>query len=116
MAINAKTPTVKLHVRSGDTVLVTSGNHKGKQGKILRVDLEKQRAVVEGVNIISKHKKPSAQNPNGGIERTEGTVHVSNLKLVDPATGEATRTGRRVNEKGKLQRYSKKTDKFIGDV
>ena len=105
----------KLHIRKGDTVKVISGNSKGKNGKVLEVNLEKRRAVVEGVNIITKHVKPSASNPEGGIEKTEASVHISNLMVVDPATGEATRVGRKLNEKNKLQRYSKKTGDFIKD-
>ncbi len=103
----------KLHVKSGDTVEVISGNSKGKTGKIVEVLVKKNRVVVEGVNLIKKHVKPSAQNPQGEIRETEGTIHISNVKLVDPSTGKATRTGRKVNEEGKLQRYSKATGKFI---
>jgi large subunit ribosomal protein L24 len=104
---------IKFHIRTGDTVKVISGNAKGKTGKVLTVITDKQRAVVEGLNIVSKHVKPSATNPNGGIEKKEAPIHVSNLMLVDPATGEATRTGRKQDDKGKLQRYSKKTGQII---
>jgi large subunit ribosomal protein L24 len=103
----------KLHIRKGDTVVVIAGNDKGKKGKVLEVQVEKQRAIVEGVAMITKHVKPSANNPNGGIEKTEASVHISNLMVVDPSNGEATRTGRKVNEQGKLQRYSKKTGELI---
>ena len=103
----------KFHVKTGDTVLVIGGNSKGQRGVILSVDTEKERARIEGVNLITKHIKPTAQNPQGELKRTEGTIHISNLMLVEPATGEPTRTGRRLNDTGKLQRYSKKTDKFI---
>lgn len=103
----------KFHVRSGDTVEVIAGNSKGQTGRILRVLTKKSRVVVEGVNIIKKHIKPSAQNPQGEIRETEGSIHVSNVKLIDPSTGKPTRTGRKVNEKGKLQRFSKATGKFI---
>jgi large subunit ribosomal protein L24 len=103
----------KLHVKSGDTVKVISGNSKGQTGKILRVLVDKQRATVEGVNIITKHIKPSAANPQGSIEKTEGTIHISNLMVVDPATGEASRTGRKLNDKNKLQRFSKKSGNLI---
>jgi large subunit ribosomal protein L24 len=105
--------TVKRHVRSGDTVKVIAGNSKGKQGKVTEVLVKKDRVVVEGVNMITKHIKPSAQNPQGELREVEGTLHISNVMLVDPATGEATRTGRKLNEKEKLQRYSKKTGKLI---
>ena len=107
------TKNTKFHIRTGDTVKVLSGNAKGKTGKVLSVITDKQRAVVEGLNIISKHVKPSATSPNGGIEKREAPIHISNLMLVDPATGEATRTGRKLDDKGKLQRYSKKTGQFI---
>ncbi|GAB2766110.1 50S ribosomal protein L24 [Rhabdobacter roseus] len=103
----------KLHIKTGDTVKVIAGNSKGKTGRVKSVLVAKQRALVEGANIITKHLKPNAQNPQGSIEKIEGSIHISNLMLVDPASGEATRTGRRLNDKGKLQRYAKKTDKFI---
>jgi len=103
----------KLHIRKGDTVKVIAGDDKGKTGKVLEVILDKRRALVEGVNIHTKHTKPSAGKPEGGITRVEAPVHISNLALVDPATGQTTRIGRKLNEKGKLQRYSKKTGEFI---
>ena len=103
----------KLHIRKGDTVQVISGNSKGKTGKVLEILLEKDRAIVEGVNMITKHVKPSATNPEGGINKTEAPIHVSNLMVVNPANGEPTRIGRKVNDEGKLQRYSKKTGEFI---
>lgn len=103
----------KLHIRKNDTVQVISGNHKGKTGKVLEVLIEKKRAIIEGVNMITKHKKPSAANPEGGLEKTEAALHISNLMLVDSATGEATRTGRKRDEDGKLKRYSKKTGEII---
>lgn len=103
----------KLHVKSGDTVQVIAGNSKGKTGKIVEILVKKNRVIVEGVNIIKKHIKPSAQNPQGEIREVEGSIHISNVKLVDPSTGKPTRTGRKANEAGKLQRYSKATGKFI---
>ena len=103
----------KRHVKSGDTVQVISGNSKGKSGKIIEVLTKKNRVIVEGVNIIKKHIKPSAQNPQGEIREVEGTIHISNVMVVDPSNGKPTRTGRKVNEAGKLQRYSKATGKFI---
>ena len=109
---NKKAPA-KLHIRSGDTVKVISGNAKGETGKIKKVLIEKSRATVEGVNMITKHVKPNAQNPQGSIEKLEGTIHISNLMVVDPKTGEPTRTGRKENDKGKLQRFSKKTGDFL---
>jgi large subunit ribosomal protein L24 len=108
---NTKKP--KLHIRTGDTVKVISGNEKGKTGLVKSVIIDKQRALIEGVNMITKHMKPNAQNPQGSIEKKEGSIHISNLMLVDPATGEPTRTGRKLNDKGKLQRFSKKTGNLI---
>jgi len=103
----------KLHIRKNDTVKVISGNHKGKTGKVLEVLTEKKRAIIEGVNMITKHKKPSAANPEGGLEKTEAALHISNLMLVDSSTGEPTRTGRKRDADGKLKRYSKKTGEII---
>jgi len=103
----------KLHIKRGDTVKVISGDDKGKTGKVLEIVLEKQRAFVEGVNMVTKHAKPSAGKPEGGIKKVEAPVHISNLMLVDPASGKTTRTGRKLNDKDKLQRYSKKTGEFI---
>jgi large subunit ribosomal protein L24 len=103
----------KMHIRKGDTVKVLAGNDKGKEGTVLELFLEKQRAIVEGINMVTKHEKPSASKPEGGIKKTEAALHVSNLMLVNPADGKTTRTGRKLNEKGKLQRYSKKTGEFI---
>ena len=103
----------KLHIRKGDTVKVLSGNDKGKTGKVLQVIPATSRAIIEGINMVTKHVKPSANNPNGGIERFEAAVHISNLMVVDPGSGEATRIGRKLNDDGKLQRYSKKTGEFI---
>ncbi len=103
----------KLHIKTGDTVKVISGDDKGKTGKVLAVDKEKSRAFVEGLNMITKHVKPTAAKPQGGIEKKEAAIHVSNLMLVDPKTGEATRTGRKAGENGKLVRYSKKTGEVI---
>ena len=97
----------KLHIKSGDTVYVNAGENKGQTGKVLKVLVEKQRAIVEGVNMVSKSQKPSAKNPQGGIVKMEAPIHISNLNVVDPKTGKATRVGRRRNENGKLVRYSK---------
>ncbi len=103
----------KFHIRKGDMVKVIAGDDKGKTGKVMEVITDKSRAVVEGINMMTKHQKPSAGKPEGGIKKIEGTLHISNLMLVDPASGTAIRTGRKLNEKGKLQRYSKKTGGFI---
>lgn len=109
---NKKAPA-KLHVRSGDTVKVISGNAKGETGVIKKVIVEKLRATVEGVNMITKHVKPNAQNPQGSIEKLEGPIHISNLMVVDPKTGEPSRVGRKANDKGKLQRFAKKSGNFV---
>jgi len=100
----------KLHIKVGDTVKVISGESKGQEGKISSIDREKMRATVSGVNMIKKHNKPSAANPQGGIEEKEGTLHISNLMVV--VGGVATRIGRK-DEKGKLVRYSKKSGEVI---
>ncbi len=92
---------------------VIAGNSKGKTGKVLVVEPGNYRAIVEGINMVTKHVKPSASNPEGGIEKKEASIHLSNLMLIDPATGEATRVGRKKDEQGKLQRYSKKTGELI---
>ncbi len=107
------TDKIKIHIRKGDTVKVIAGNDKGKTGKVLEVLTDRYRAFVEGVNIVTKHVKPSAKNPEGGREQTEAAIHISNLMVVDPSSGEATRIGRKKNESGKLQRYSKKSGEFI---
>ena len=103
----------KFHIKKGDTVKIIAGNDKGKSGKVLEVNTEKYRAIVEGANLVTKHQKPSASNPEGGIKQTEAAIHISNLMLVDPASGSATRVGKKANADGKLQRYSKKSGEFI---
>ena len=103
----------KLHVRKGDTVMIIAGDDKGKKGKILEVDRLKSRAIIEGMNMITKHQKRSADNPDGGIHSIEAPIHISNLKIIDPSSGAPTRIGRKLDDKGKLQRYSKKTGEII---
>lgn len=103
----------KLHIKSGDTVQVIAGVSKGETGKVLRVIPEKNRAVVEGVNVVTKHQKPSASNPQGGLLKEEAPIHISNLMVVDPKSGEPTRIGRRVNADGKIERYAKKSGEVI---
>jgi large subunit ribosomal protein L24 len=110
--VNKKT-NKKLHIRKGDTVLVIAGDDKGKQGKVLEVIVDRNRAVVEGINIVTKHTKPSAGKPEGGLKKTEAPLHISNLQLIDPASGKPTRVGRKLDDKGKLQRFAKKTGEFI---
>jgi large subunit ribosomal protein L24 len=103
----------KLHIRKGDQVMVITGESKGQKGRVLSVDRDKDRAIVEGLNMISKHTKPHSKAPQGGIIRKEAPVHVSNLMLIDPASGKPTRIGRRLNQKDKLVRYSKKSGEEI---
>ncbi|MDN5205147.1 50S ribosomal protein L24 [Fulvivirgaceae bacterium BMA10] len=103
----------KLHIKKGDTVKIIAGNSRGKTGKVLEILKQKDRAIVEGANIVVKHVKPSANNPEGGIEKTEAGIHISNLMVVDPKSGEPTRVGRKLDDNGKLQRYSKKTQEII---
>jgi len=103
----------KLHIKKGDTVSVISGESKGQKGKVLEIFAEKQRAIVEGVNMVSKHTKPNSENPQGGILKQEAPIHISNLMVVDPSTGNPTRVGRKMNDKGKLVRYSKKSGEEI---
>lgn len=102
----------KLKIKSGDTVVVTTGEFKGSEGKVLRVLPEKNKAIVEGVNTVKKHEKPSAANPQGGIKEKEAPIHISNLALVDPKSGEPTRVGYR-SEDGKKVRFSKKSNQVI---
>ncbi len=101
----------KLHIKVGDTVKVISGNSRDAEGKILSIDRKNSRAIVEGVNMVKKHTKPSAQNPQGGIVEKEAGLHISNLMLV--VNGTATKVGRKVNKEGKLVRYSKKSGEEI---
>ena len=102
----------KLHIKKGDTVYVNAGNDKGKTGKILKVMPDKDRAIVEGVNLVSKHTKPNAQHPQGGIIKQEAGIHVSNLQLIDPKSGKPTRIGHKVVD-GKKVRYAKKSGEEI---
>jgi large subunit ribosomal protein L24 len=103
----------KLHIKKGDTVLVITGNNKGKKGRVLEIITKTERAIVEGVNLMKKHTKPNAASPQGGIIEKEAPVHISNLMLFDAKAGTATRVGRRLNDQGKLVRYSKKSGEEI---
>ena len=105
--------SVKLHIKKGDTVCVIAGDNKGQQGKVLKVEVAKNRAIVEGVNLVKKATKPNAKNPQGGIVEQEAPIHISNLQLLDPKSGKATRVGRKVNAEGKLVRYAKKSGEEI---
>lgn len=102
----------KLHVKKGDNVLVIAGTQKGKKGTVLSVDVEKQRAIVDGVNLVSKHARPSTENPKGGIVKKEASVHISNLMVCDK-DGKPGRIGRKKDDNGKSIRYSKKTGEEI---
>jgi large subunit ribosomal protein L24 len=101
----------KLHIKVGDNVVVISGESKGQKGNILTIDRNKMRATVSGVNIVKRHNKPSASNPQGGIEEKEGSIHISNLML--EVNGVPTKTGRKLDDKGKLVRFSKKSGEVI---
>ncbi len=103
----------KLHIKKGDLVEVITGNSKTQQGKVLEIIKKKNRAIVEGVNMVSKHTKPNAENTQGGIVKQEASIHISNLMLVDPASKKRTRIGRKLNDKNKLVRYSKKSGEEI---
>jgi large subunit ribosomal protein L24 len=103
----------KLHIKKGDTVYVNAGEDKGKTGRVLKVYIEKQRALVEGIHMVSKSTKPNAKSPQGGFQKKEAPVHISNLNVLDPKTGKPTRIGRKLNEKGVLVRYSKKSGEEI---
>jgi len=105
-------PKTKIHIKKGDTVKVLSGDDRGQTGKVLKVDVSKYRAFVEGVNMISKNTKPNAKTPQGGIIKKEASVHISNLMVVD-GKGNATRIGRRIGNKDRLVRYSKKSGEEI---
>lgn len=103
---------MKLKIKSGDVVKVIAGDHKGAEGKVLRVLREKNKAVVEGVNMVSKHTKPSAKNPQGGIVKKEAPIHISNIALIDPKTKSATKVGIKV-EGDKKVRVSKKSNQVL---
>ena len=103
---------IKLKIKTGDIVRVIAGDHKGAEGKVLKVDREKNKAIVEGVNLVSKHTKPSAKSPQGGIVKKEAAIQISNISLIDPKTKETTRVGIRV-EGDKKVRFSKKSNQVI---
>ena len=104
----------KIKIKKNDIVIVTTGNSKGVKGKVVKVFPNDNRAMVEGANLVSKHTKPNAANPQGGIVKQEATIHISNLVMVDPKSGDATKVGRRMDEKsGKIIRYSKKSEEVI---
>ncbi|MGB5435605.1 MAG: 50S ribosomal protein L24 [Maribacter sp.] len=102
----------KLKIKTGDTVRVIAGDHKGTEGKVTKVFIEKNKAIVEGTNMVSKHEKPSASNPQGGIVKKEAPIHISNLSLIDSKSKETTRVGVEVRD-GKKVRFSKKSNEVI---
>lgn len=110
--LDTKRFSPKLKIKKNDNVVVLAGNDKGKKGRIIEILLDKGRVLVEGVNIVSRHTKPNAANPNGGIVKKEAPIHVSNVALVDPKDGTATRVGRKV-ENGKIIRIAKKSGEVI---
>ncbi|MBN2612189.1 MAG: 50S ribosomal protein L24 [Bacteroidales bacterium] len=103
----------KLHIKKGDTVYVNTGEYKGQKGRVLEVIKKSNKAIVEGINLVSKHTKPNAKAPQGGIIKKEAPVHISNLMLLDPKTGNPTRIGRKLNSDNVLVRYSKKSGEEI---
>lgn len=103
----------KFHIKKGDQVIVITGEYKGQQGRVLEVNRSKKTAIVEGVNLVSRHTKPNAKAPQGGILKKESPIHISNLNVVDPSTGKPTRIGRRLDANGKLVRYAKKSGEEI---
>lgn len=104
-----KNKKIKLNIRKGDLVKVIAGDSKGQQGKVVEVITKTSRVIVEGANMVSKHTKPNAANPNGGINKMEAPIHISNVMMVDPKTGAPTRIGRKRNEDGKVIRIAKKS-------
>jgi len=105
---------VKIKIRKSDTVIVTTGNSKGVKGKVIKVFPKENKAMVEGANLISKHTKPNAANPQGGIIKQESKIYISNLMLIDPKSGEPTKVGRKRDKKtGKLVRVAKKSGEVI---
>jgi|TARA_R110002051_G_scaffold10175_3_gene38630 large subunit ribosomal protein L24 len=101
----------KLKIKSGDTVRVLAGDHKGQEGKVVKVLIEKNKAIVEGVNMVKKHEKPSASNPQGGIKEKEAPIQISNLSLID-GNGKTTRVGSRMDGDKKV-RFAKSTNEII---
>ena len=103
----------KLHIKKGDIVFVNAGDSKGDSGRVLKVFVKENRALVEGINMVSKHTKPNAKSPQGGIVKKETPIHISNLSVKDPKTGAPTRISRKLNDKGVLVRISKKSGEEI---
>ena len=108
-----KNKRVKLNIRKGDLVKVIAGDSKGQQGKVVEVITKTNRVLVEGANMVSKHTKPNAANPNGGINKMEAPIHISNVMLVDPKSGNPTRVSRKRTDDGKVVRIAKKSGEEI---
>ncbi len=107
------TSNKKLHIRRGDKVVVIAGDAKGKTGTVVSVDINNDKAIIEGLNMVKRHNKPTATNPNGGIVEKEAPIHVSNIALVDPKTGKPSKVGRKEDKNGKLVRYAKKSGEVV---
>lgn len=103
----------KFHIKKGDIVFVNAGDNKGQQGRVLEVITTKSKAIVEGINMVSKSTKPTSKHPQGGIIKKEAPIHISNLNVLDPTSGKPTRIGRKLNDKNKLVRYAKKSGEEI---
>lgn len=103
----------KIHIKKGDQVQVIAGNAKGEVGRVIAIDRKKNRALVEGINLVTRHVKPDASNPQGGIVKREAGIHLSNLMLIDPKEKSVSRIGRRRNSEGKLERYYKKSGEVV---
>jgi large subunit ribosomal protein L24 len=103
----------KVHIKKGDMVHVNTGEYKGQRGRVLEILRKKDTAIVEGINMVSKHTKPNAKSPQGGIVKQEAPIHISNLMLIDPSSDKATRIGRRIDENDKLVRFAKKSGEVI---
>jgi len=103
----------KYKIKAGDTVKVIAGTQKGKTGEVSSILTADGKVIVDGINMVTKHVKPSAQNPEGGRNQQEAPIHISNVMLINPATGEPTKVGRKKNDKGQNQRYSKATGELI---
>ena len=104
---------MKTHIKKDDTVVVMAGADRGNQGKVVSIDRETSRAIVEGLNMVSKHTKPSAANPQGGMSKMEAPIHISNLMIVDPSTKKGSRVGIKKNAEGKSVRYFKKSGELV---
>lgn len=108
-----KIKVTKMHIRTGDTVIVIAGDSKGKEGKISKILVSEGKAIVEGLNMVKRHLKPSANKPQGSIVEKEAPIHVSNLQIKDAKTGKVTKIGKKLDSNKKLVRYSKKTGEVI---